>query len=330
MNPNSIKFVICTLSVLSTSCFMHAAQPKNSLTSPPVCNNEQQHALIAFKKSWNYGNDKPTDSTFGQLVMQDLIHPDNLRYGIDDQYCALGGAIQASNQSLAQFLLYYGANPNDVHSYYKEPIIMHADSIETAQLLIDYEAEITSCGAPLLCRIITHNLNPDLIPLYINNGADPNASSFGQTPLISLGIKYLTSLNYTNQLLAPKTRLYAQHLIAGGACLDHTSQTVGLVGYTFAQILKKKLEEQQSLLERSKNDSTLQEYSYKHCQETQKTIDHIKQLADKRRKYIHQLVTQQLPITNGTNSYVLADLVTHYYEPTYQELQDEPYPCPID
>ena len=63
---------------------------------------------------------------------------------------------------------------------------------------------------------------------------------------------------------------------------------------------------------------TIIQHAYRKSMQAVK--EHIKLHANKRRDLIHEAVSQHLPIQNE-NVFPLADMVTDYYEPTYEQME---------
>lgn len=324
---------IACITCLSTE-FAHAALPAptiaSSSSSPrelPALTALQQEKLAEFKKKYkSLGN--PTTQSVLDLIQQYNIHPDYIRYGSndkDDKDCALGWAIQFSKElPLARYLLEHGANPNMLHN--RKHIFTLAASVQAAQLLLEFKADIKLCAKDLLPAIICNIIGRDLrlIPFYINNGVDPDliGRELNQYPMISLcrNEHPMISLCRKDYFNNPQ-KLVAQYLIEGGTSLSYKrkdEEDCAYTGYTAPQILKKKLiDDYESLEEHKVNDQT--GYYDRQYTDTLSFIAHVKKCVDDRRAHISSHLNAHM-----IND--LANMVMDYYEPTYEAMESEPFP----
>ncbi|MDR3550664.1 MAG: hypothetical protein P4L31_04580 [Candidatus Babeliales bacterium] len=319
------QFLGIALSICLFNHFSHAAKPAeaSSVSSPnsaelPPLTALQEEKLNEFKKKYE-GFKPPTAQSILELIEQYKIHPTHLRYGHANRNCALGWAIQFSNDlPLSQILLKHGDNPNARHDGHF--LLIHAENVQAAQLLLDFQADVMHCDKDLLPTTICHlrQRDPQLIQFYINKGIDPDLTGYiaNNHPMISLSQEFY---------FTEREKLAARYLIEGGTSLSYKNAHSG---YTAPQILKKKLQDCLEDIERYKvtNDRGMKDFCDGEYAETLSLIAHVKKCADDRRAHIHTLIADHLPVSNGDHTYPLANMVMNYYEPMYEAMENEPLP----
>ncbi|MDR3551437.1 MAG: hypothetical protein P4L31_08580 [Candidatus Babeliales bacterium] len=311
-----------SLSICLLNHYAYAAKPaeassvsSTNLPALPPLTGPQRAKLHEFRNQ-----KKSITAQYILELIEHNIHPAHMRYGDRNRNCALGWAIQFSNDlPLARTLLEHGDNPNALHDGLF--LLTHAQNVQAAQLLLDFQADIESCVNNLLPATICHlgQREPQLIQFFINKGADPDLTGYvgHKNPMIALIQKSFC--------LEPESKLAARYLIDGGTSLSYKNAHSG---YTAPQILKKKLQDCLEDIERYKvtNDREMKDFCDGEYAETLSLIAHVKKCADDRRAHIHTLIADHLPVSNGDHTYPLANMVMDYYEPMYEAIENEPLP----
>lgn len=202
------------------------------------------------------------------LIEKYIMNPNDIQY--DDHDTPLFEPVLHNDLPFAQFLLAHNANANGIshtHPILSIPILYYAKTKAMADLLFQYGAQvIEKPHNPILYNVIVQEHEPELIPLFVQKGAQVNAQNdYGCTALLTLS-------NGNPALMGKKLLLYTQYLLEAGASITAKITYGAYIGYTAPTFLKLALDEA-----KKKND--------------QKRIELLQQARDMmRKKYLESMM----------------------------------------